>query len=348
VTPDGKSVYVINSSNNSVSVIDTATNMVTATVYVGYYPWGVAVTPDGKSVYVTNGDSDTVSVIDTTTNAVTANVSVGDYPRGVAVTPDGNRVYAANFSSNTVSVIDTSTNTVSATVAVGIKPLGISIGPVITNKPPTASPTGGGTYEINTLVVLGGQVADVDGDTLDYKWMEGSTTLCSGNIATVEGGSPVSLPSDAISNLCLGAHTLTLEVCDGINPLVSSDITVVINDETAPVISPAPDKTILWPPDHKMVPVTIYANASDNSGKPVNLTALVTSNEPHNGLGDGDMSPDWTEPVINNGIITLQLRAERSGKGNGRTYTVTILATDEAGNTSTAQVNILVPHDRGK
>jgi len=96
-----------------------------------------------------------------------------------------------------------------------------------------------------------------------------------------------------------------------------------------------------------MVNISILANASDNSGAPVSLTAAVVSNEPQNGLGDGDMSPDWTEPVINNGVITLQLRAERSGKGNGRTYTITITGTDGSGNASTSQVNVIVPHDKG-
>jgi len=44
----------------------------------------------------------------------------------------------------------------------------------------------------------------------------------------------------------------------------------------------------------------------------------------------------------------LQLRAERSGRGNGRVYTVTITATDESGNTGQADVDIIVPRDKGK
>ena len=84
------------SDSNTVSVIDTATNNVTATVTVGSSPIGVAVTPDGTKVYVTNYDSNTVSVIDTATNNVTATVPVGTSPRGVAVSPDGTKVYVAN------------------------------------------------------------------------------------------------------------------------------------------------------------------------------------------------------------------------------------------------------------
>ena len=49
-----------------------------------------------------------------------------------------------------------------------------------------------------------------------------------------------------------------------------------------------------------------------------------------------------------NGIITLQLRAERSGLGEGQTYTVSITAIDDAGNASTANVEVIVPRDQGK
>ena len=54
MTPDGAFVYVAGFNSNTVSVIDTATNTVTATVPVGGRPSGVAVTPDGAFVYVAN------------------------------------------------------------------------------------------------------------------------------------------------------------------------------------------------------------------------------------------------------------------------------------------------------
>jgi YVTN family beta-propeller protein len=64
----------------TMSVIDTATNTVTATVTVGSIPQGVAVNPAGTLAYVANFLSNTVSVIDTATNAVTATVTVGTNP----------------------------------------------------------------------------------------------------------------------------------------------------------------------------------------------------------------------------------------------------------------------------
>ena len=75
VSPDGSKVYVTNEYSNTVSVIDTATNTVTATVPVESYPSGVAVSPDGTRVYVVN-EGGTVSVIDTVTNTVTAIVEL--------------------------------------------------------------------------------------------------------------------------------------------------------------------------------------------------------------------------------------------------------------------------------
>ncbi len=73
--------YITNQQDNTVSVIDTATNTVTATVNVRNQAYGVAVTPDGTEVYVANDKENTVSVIDTDTNTVTATVSVGNLPK---------------------------------------------------------------------------------------------------------------------------------------------------------------------------------------------------------------------------------------------------------------------------
>jgi len=157
----GPYAYITNSGDNTVSVIDTATNKVTAMIPVGDDPRGIAASPDGKKVYVIDGGGisiiDTVtntvtatvdvessfygivvnpagtkvyvaggnfvSVIDTATNKVTATIPVGNSPSGVAVIPDGSRVYVANLLSDNVSVIDTSTNKVTATMNVGSGPI---------------------------------------------------------------------------------------------------------------------------------------------------------------------------------------------------------------------------------
>jgi sugar lactone lactonase YvrE len=220
----------------------------------------------------------------------------------------------------------------------------------VDNSAPHAAPTGGGTYAFDNPVTLAGQVSDFDGDVLTYEWLEGTDPLVSGLRTTIIGGDPVDLPSHDITNFTIGFHTLTLHVNDGVNDPVTGDITVEIIDSTAPTLAPVPNKTILWPPNHKMVDIMIEANAGDNSGDPVTLSATVSSNEPEDGLDDEDEAPDWSELVIDqaNGIIDLQLRSERSGSGDGRVYTITITATDASGNSSQSLVEIIVPHDKGK
>ena len=97
---------------------------------------------------------------------------------------------------------------------------------------------------------------------------------------------------------------------------------------------------LLWPPDHRLVPVTVSVSATDNCDPaPVCRIATVTSNEPVNGLGDGDTAPDW----VITGDLTLDLRAERAGNGVGRIYTITISCADASGNASEAAALVTVP-----
>ncbi|MCW3074880.1 MAG: C-terminal target protein [Flaviaesturariibacter sp.] len=123
--------YIANNLDGTVSVINSATNVVTATIPAGVSPIGVAASADGSKVYVTNNSSGSgsVSVINTATNTVSATIPVGSSPYGVAVSADGSKVYVANSGSNTVSVINTSTNTIAATVTVGTRPRGVVISP---------------------------------------------------------------------------------------------------------------------------------------------------------------------------------------------------------------------------
>lgn len=103
---------------------------------------------------------------------------------------------------------------------------------------------------------------------------------------------------------------------------------------------------VLWPANHKMIDVRVSYTVTDDRdpATAVQCSLSVASNEPANGTGDGDTAPDWQ--VVDSHRVLL--RAERAGSGNGRTYTVTITCTDTAGASSTHQVKVQVPKNRGK
>jgi YVTN family beta-propeller protein len=126
INPNTKLMYVTNQLSDTVSVIDTNTNIVTDNITVGSRPFGVAVNPMTSLVYVTNSLSNSVSVIDTKTNNI-RNITVELGPLGVAVNPSTNMIYVANADSNTVSVIDGENNTVVDNIPVGSRPFGIAV-----------------------------------------------------------------------------------------------------------------------------------------------------------------------------------------------------------------------------
>ena len=90
--------------------------------------------------------------------------------------------------------------------------------------------------------------------------------------------------------------------------------------------------------------VKINYDALDNCSDAAHIiTELsIVSNEPINGLGDGDTEPIDYEVIDNH---TVRLRAERSGTGDGRIYTITIKATDDCGNSSTTTTEVYVAHN---
>jgi len=98
VNPTTNRVYVTNEGTDNVSVIDGATNAVTATVPVGIHPWGIAFNPTTNRVYVTNNADDTVSVIGDSPSGPTSKPT----PPSTA-TPTPRPVGAADFPSRSGS-----------------------------------------------------------------------------------------------------------------------------------------------------------------------------------------------------------------------------------------------------
>lgn len=135
----------------------------------------------------------------------------------------------------------------------------------------------------------------------------------------------------------VGETTVTTTSTSG----ATSTFKVIVKDVQKPAVSnPMATPATLWPPNHSMQDVFVDYTATDNCPG-TNCVLSVTSNEPVDGTGDGDTSPDWE--IVDNHHV--RLRAERAGKGSSRIYTITVTCTDASGNVTTKSTTVTVPHN---
>jgi hypothetical protein len=107
-------------------------------------------------------------------------------------------------------------------------------------------------------------------------------------------------------------------------------------------VSATPD--LISKVNHGMVPVSISVLVDTGCDTPVRSEIVrVVSNEPVTGKGD-NTSPDWEIT----GPLTVNLRAEQSPLGDGRTYTIVVQSTDQLGNITIDQAQVLVPKKQRK
>ncbi|HNX65871.1 MAG TPA: SusF/SusE family outer membrane protein [Bacteroidales bacterium] len=163
---------------------------------------------------------------------------------------------------------------------------------------------------------------------------------CGGNgVEIIQTGG---MPSGSLFPIGVTTNTFVLTNAEGKTATCSFD--VYVWDSESPVISNIADTLApLWPPNHKMVNVSLDYEVTDNC---VTSTSelWVYSNEPENGQGDGDTAPDWQ--ILDNHNVLL--RAERSAKGAGREYHIIIFSYDNSWNYTFKEVLVMVPHDMGK
>jgi hypothetical protein len=213
------------------------------------------------------------------------------------------------------------------------------------NHPPIANPGFPQTVDEGTLVQLNGNASsDPDSDyPLSYRWRQVQGPPVDLEWATT------ALPTFTAPQVSHTEPALSLELVfelianDGLADSAPATVTITVLDVDAPPrcdlaqVSP----TMLWPPDHGLGRVAIGGvNDPDNDQMTLTVTG-VTQDEPIQGLGDGDTSPD----AVLQGDKVL-LRAERSGSGNGRVYRVSFTADDGHGGSCPGAVMVCVPHDR--
>jgi predicted extracellular nuclease len=131
------------------------------------------------------------------------------------------------------------------------------------------------------------------------------------------------------------------------DPFRASDhdpVVVGICETTPPVVEVTASPDMLWPPNHKYKDVTATVTVVDADPNPAVALVSVTSNEPDNGEDDGNTVDD----IVIVDDFNFQLRAERSGIGTGRVYTIEYEVTDACGNTTLATATVTVPLSFGE
>jgi YVTN family beta-propeller protein len=237
-------VYVANSGDNTISVINGSTNVVSS-VTVGAGPKAMAINPVSNTIYVANQADGTVSAINGTTAAVSATVTVGAGPQAVAVNPATNTIYVANTDGTSVSVINGSTNIVSATVTVGTTPQAVAVNPasntiyVANYGSGTASAINGSTNAVTSLIV-GTHPNAVAVNTLTNtiyvaNYGDGTVSVINGTTNAVSsvtvGSGPYAVAVNAATNTIYVANQTdgTVSVINGSTNTVSTTVTVGSN-----------------------------------------------------------------------------------------------------------------------
>ena len=175
------------------------------------------------------------------------------------------------------------------------------------------------------------------------------TPVASGPPQTVRTSFPLLVV--IVAHLAFVVHAARLEPTTYVSRAIDAfghsdaDATAVgTTDPTAPQVSLAASPTLLWPPNHTLVSVTISMAAAHARGpNPTLRLASITSSEGDLANRSGHSSPDIQGAQFGTDDRQFLLRAERTPFGPGRVYTITYEAEDAKGHLTTGQVTVTVP-----
>jgi YVTN family beta-propeller protein len=128
-TPDGAELLVANPDSNSLTFVDTATQVVQAEIAVGVGPVSVAVAPGGERAYVANQGADSLAVVDIAQRVVSQTLALGGRPSGVAVSPDGRLLAVAESGEDRIRLLNPQTLQILALLPVTDRPYGLAFTP---------------------------------------------------------------------------------------------------------------------------------------------------------------------------------------------------------------------------
>jgi YVTN family beta-propeller protein len=199
VDPATNRVFVANSGQGSVTVIDGRTHARLGDFTIGGSPYGLAIHPAARKVFVSNSSSSSVSVINIDQGAFGAldagTINVGAASRGLAANSVTNRLYVAIPSANQVGVFNTNTYAADAPLPIGANPEGIAVNETTNRVYVTSSSS---TTVTVVDVVNGNSLTDVTVGTAPVGVAVNATT---NRIYVANGGSnDVSVIDAALGN----------------------------------------------------------------------------------------------------------------------------------------------------
>jgi len=149
--------------------------------------------------------------------------------------------------------------------------------------------------------------------------------------------------------LLLGEEQITLQVTDSQGAMSTDEMIIAVVDGTPPVVVVGLSQSQLWPPNHRLVPISASVAATDSCDlSPSVALVSIASSEPDDapGNGDGKTVEDIQDASLGVADFNFTLRAERAGTGGGRLYIVTYAARDASNNATTTTASVPVPHDQ--
>lgn len=319
-TPDGiGSVFARTGLNYPVGLaFDSAGNLYVANQYSEHIE-KFAPTGADLGVFASTGLSSPIGLaIDGADNLYVANQTW--YPPGyiTKISPDG----VCSVFANTVSRLP---------MFIAIKQVHDPT-PMISCSPPVILECADGAA-VGTVYA---DVLDTNGYPLEVVWTVDGTPYQTNQIPAglLRTASNVTFTS----SFALGEHLVEVSASNGQTNAVTCSTTVTVRDTAPPQIARiVATPSVLWPPNRRMVPVSITVDAVDNCDpSPVVRITEVTSNEP-----EEPYAPDWEIA----GPLSVNLRAHRLGKGAGRIYTIVVRCEDASGNFAFGSVAVTVRHD---
>ncbi len=214
----------------------------------------------------------------------------------------------------------------------------VNVPPVWINPPAAQFTQFGQTVSLS----LAGRATDADGDLVTYTVVSSLPAGLSLVGNTITGTPGVTPPSGV---------PVTLRANDPYGAFAATTFNWVVSANRPPVCTATASPAVLWPANHKFVPITIQGIV-DPDGDPILITVTrILQDEPTMGTDsdDNDEGRGSGHTDVDGygvGTPTAWVRAERSGHGDGRVYVISYTASDGKGGTCTSSVTVAVPHDK--